>query len=336
MRRILLIYPGGLGDILFSRVVLASLKHHYPEVKIDYAGMPQYLHLLSEELYQIIDYNDRRLLPLFSPSSALNKECLTWLNEYDGIIFWSSAQLTEHVTQKLNNLKKPAVISASVTPLPNQKEHVALIMLRTIARWGIKPTAERLHQLAVLQPNFPVGVNHPAMKMMNNYIVVHPGSGSKKKNWPISQFLKLMPWLEQQFHTRVVCILGPAETNCHTILNKTNCHWVAPKDVFELADWLKGAQFYLGNDSGVTHLAAQLGCQTFVLFVSTNPVHWRPLGQNVFVITNYTPVANEQGFYFCPDLTITNVATIIQQNIPLRFSTTAPNKTLPDGSKTPS
>ena len=38
---------------------------------------------------------------------------------------------------------------------------------------------------------------------------------------------------------------------------------------------------YLGNDSGPSHLAAMLGIPTEVLFISTNPEVWKPLGPRV-------------------------------------------------------
>ena len=54
-------------------------------------------------------------------------------------------------------------------------------------------------------------------------------------------------------------------------------------NLLELAAWLKGARLYIGNDSGISHLAAATGMPTFVLFGPTDPAIWAPRGANVWV-----------------------------------------------------
>jgi ADP-heptose:LPS heptosyltransferase len=55
----------------------------------------------------------------------------------------------------------------------------------------------------------------------------------------------------------------------------------------EVAEHLRRCKGYLGNDSGITHLAAMLGIPTLVLFGPTDPVLWRPVGPCVRVIQDY-------------------------------------------------
>jgi ADP-heptose:LPS heptosyltransferase len=50
------------------------------------------------------------------------------------------------------------------------------------------------------------------------------------------------------------------------------------------ADWVAGARLYIGNDSGVTHLAAALGVPTIAIFGATSPGTWAPRGENVTVL----------------------------------------------------
>ena len=54
----------------------------------------------------------------------------------------------------------------------------------------------------------------------------------------------------------------------------------------DLAMWLAGARVYIGNDSGVTHLAAALGVPVIAIFVATPPEVWAPRGSNVSVLVN--------------------------------------------------
>src|SRR5205085_8201608 len=54
--------------------------------------------------------------------------------------------------------------------------------------------------------------------------------------------------------------------------------------LLEVAHRLQECRGYLGNDSGITHLAAMLGVPTLALFGPSDPLTWRPLGPSVIVI----------------------------------------------------
>jgi ADP-heptose:LPS heptosyltransferase len=83
-------------------------------------------------------------------------------------------------------------------------------------------------------------------------------------------------------------LLGPAETmiqretQIFCSLNQMSC--CTDLAVREIAAMLQHACFFLGNDSGIAHLAAAIGIPTFVLFGPTDPAEWAPWGPNVNVI----------------------------------------------------
>ena len=60
-----------------------------------------------------------------------------------------------------------------------------------------------------------------------------------------------------------------------------------------LAQELASANHYIGNDSGITHLAATLGLRTVALFKNTDPGIWAPLGEHVEVL-NQSGLSPEQ------------------------------------------
>jgi ADP-heptose:LPS heptosyltransferase len=64
--------------------------------------------------------------------------------------------------------------------------------------------------------------------------------------------------------------------------------------VRELARQLAQGGLFVGNDSGVTHLAAWLGLPTIALFGPTDPSSWAPLG-TVRVLRACTARATRQG-----------------------------------------
>ena len=89
-------------------------------------------------------------------------------------------------------------------------------------------------------------------------ILVHAGSGSPKKNWPFFPELQLrLPVVRQIPHD----------------LN-----------LLELMRRISSCRAFVGNDSGITHLAAYVGCPTVALFGPTDPRTWGPVGRRARVI----------------------------------------------------
>jgi ADP-heptose:LPS heptosyltransferase len=116
-----------------------------------------------------------------------------------------------------------------------------------------------------------------------------PGSGAREKNWPDASFRAVADWWRRRTCGSVVVILGPVEEEKgdYTILCEGAV--VARNLTLEkLAALLARSDLYLGNDSGVSHLAAALGVITAVLFGPSNVARWAPQGENVTVLTQNT------------------------------------------------
>jgi hypothetical protein len=107
--------------------------------------------------------------------------------------------------------------------------------------------------------------------------LIHPGSGSPDKNWGIERFAELGKRLAALGH-RVVWILGPAETDMASSLSGPI---IDSPSLHALAATLARSRLFIGNDSGVSHLAAATGAPTLVIFGPTRAVVWRPDGPGV-------------------------------------------------------
>jgi heptosyltransferase-3 len=111
-------------------------------------------------------------------------------------------------------------------------------------------------------------------------VIIHPGSGSRKKNWPFELFRSLGQVLEEQGRSVWWCI-GPAEDDSRI---PDNGHMFQTGSLETLAHYLSAAHLYIGNDSGISHLAAAVGCRTIAIFGPTDPRVWAPLGSNVIIV----------------------------------------------------
>jgi ADP-heptose:LPS heptosyltransferase len=143
-----------------------------------------------------------------------------------------------------------------------------------------------LEQLSVL-PSLPAGAT-PALTGKNwrrpgfdpRCVLIHPGSGSRRKNWPLERFLALRQRLgEHGFKSSF--LLGPAEAH----LAAAQLHPMErPVDLVALAERLRSAGAFIGNDAGTAHLAAFLGLPTLAIFGPSDPARWRPHGRSTAII----------------------------------------------------
>ena len=115
---------------------------------------------------------------------------------------------------------------------------------------------------------------------------IHPGSGGRRKCWPAARFARLVQHLHRQGFG-ILLIEGPADREaCSEI-----CRGLPPGGILmpgvqsleRCAALMSGCCVYVGNDSGVTHMAAALGVPSVAIFGPTEPAVWSPLGRKVRV-----------------------------------------------------
>lgn len=106
-------------------------------------------------------------------------------------------------------------------------------------------------------------------------VIIHPSSGSKKKNLPPELFLRLKGNFPD-----ALFVAGEADNWLS--------HFVRPyyfdHDIIKTASLLKKASLFVGADSGLAHLSAYLGIPTIIIYGPTDPVIWRPIGEQVIQI----------------------------------------------------
>ena len=123
----------------------------------------------------------------------------------------------------------------------------------------------------------------------DNLLWIHPGSGSDNKNAPLSCFAGFASkWLGSKTMNRVAFSFGEADGEVWSnfekleIFKDTRVQVVRSPSLCELRNMMvEQASVFLGNDSGPGHLAASLGIPTRIVFRSTDPKIWAPLGPRV-------------------------------------------------------
>jgi|SRR5215469_3810436 len=127
--------------------------------------------------------------------------------------------------------------------------------------------------------------------------IIGVGSGSKMqaKRWPVERFIKVGKFLINRLPEARIILFGGAEdyqlssTICSALGPMTE-NWAGRLTVLETAEALKRCDLYLGNDTGVMHLAAAVGTRCVALFSARdNPGKWEPSGEGHIVLRKYVP-----------------------------------------------
>jgi heptosyltransferase-3 len=168
------------------------------------------------------------------------------LREFDEVVSWYGAN-----RQEFRELMEFRFLEA----LPGGGEHATDFYLRQV---GAEPGAAP-------QIDCP--------RQNGGYAIIHPFASSASKRWPLERFEELAKRLSKRMPVRWCC--GPEEEYPGA---------ARIQNLYELGCWIAGGRVFIGNDSGISHLAAAVGTPAVALFGPTDPAVWAPRGPSVQVI----------------------------------------------------
>jgi heptosyltransferase-3 len=118
-------------------------------------------------------------------------------------------------------------------------------------------------------------------------VVIQPGSGGKYKCWHLDNYCKIASDLADNNY-QPLFLLGPAEQERFSQSEKDRlCNvgkMIFSLNIKQVMQLLSTSHGYIGNDSGVTHLAGAMGVKTLAIFGPTSPDVYKPVGPKVTTI----------------------------------------------------
>ena len=119
------------------------------------------------------------------------------------------------------------------------------------------------------------------------YVVIHPAAIMATKRWEPQRFGAVARKLAARNFT-IVVTSGPGEESFASQVAQEVERSVIllSLTIPELAELLRGARLYIGNDSGPMHLAAAVGTPTIAVWGSSDSRRWRPWGVEHRVVQN--------------------------------------------------
>jgi ADP-heptose:LPS heptosyltransferase len=291
---ILLIRAGALGDCLLMLPTLHALRAHFPQSRIDVMGYPpRWEWALGRGLVDAVHSIERPGMHLlFGEGLEVPGHLKAFLGTYDVILSYRPDP-DGVFKRNLEALGRPLVLSQSpFPPQPPPKVHVADFALQLVAQLGVSvaPTTSGLSlSEAELALSLPFFTRHEVDPARQPLVVVHPGSGSPAKRWPVENFVTLIETLEDQLGVRTVVVTGYAETDVlvrlRSLIRAATPLVAEDWPLLQTASVIAHARVFVGHDSGLTHLAAALGRPTVALFGPTDPDIWKPRGEHVTVVS---------------------------------------------------
>lgn len=289
--RLLVLRGGALGDFIVTLPVLAALRKRWPSAYIELVGYP-YLAEIAK-VVGLVDHlaslHNARIARFFALRPHLPDDQRAYIRSFD-IVFCFFHDPDETVRGNLETAGARQVIVGS----PLVKELHAVDHL-------LKP----LEGLAIYEGGAMPILNLPAAECVAGHArlaallssptpnpkprspwILHPGSGSPKKNWPLGHYIELARRMRDGRNFAPVFLLGEAEDDAREGLtrNAPDIPRLDGLSVREAAQILAAADGYIGNDSGISHLAAAVGARAIALFGPSRADLWSPRGPRVTVL----------------------------------------------------
>jgi ADP-heptose:LPS heptosyltransferase len=292
---ILVLRGGALGDVLLGVPAMQALRRHF-------RGLP--LHLVAPQPQAAFavacgaadgatGLGDTALTLLFLENKPLDRVPPA-LRAPDLAVVWLHG--ANVIAANLARLGARRVLTSRALPDPEGDVHAADWLLATLAPLGVPapPGWDESPWLSVPAAAQAWAARwHAAAADGGPLLVLHPGSGAARKNWPAADWAAAVRAVQAETDLSLVLVAGPADDAPLEAFRAAAARlpWQPARpdvllrtpDLTHLGAALRRATVYCGNDSGVTHLAAGLGVPTVAVFGASDPALWRPRGPRVRV-----------------------------------------------------
>ncbi len=276
--KILVIRGGAIGDFLLTLPALSALRTAFPETHLELLSYPRVAELARTA--GIVDgfrsIEARPLARFFARNATLDPE---WSSYFESVNLIISYLFDPDDIFKTNiaTVTKAQFIQAQHRPNESEDLHATAAFLKPLERLAIFDA----------DPVPRINLSHTE-NLSGQWLAIHPGSGSEKKNWPEANWAKMILGIVARRSTNILLVGGEAEGDrldrIESAVPPNRVQLARNLSLSDLAELLLQCRAFAGHDSGMTHLAAALGVPALCLWGPTNDTIWRPLGSHVRIL----------------------------------------------------
>ncbi len=288
MGNFLFIRGGAVGDFILTMPAMRLVHETLTDVEIEVLGYPSIAELavVTGLVHRVRSIEDARLATFFAPGAKLDPDWCAYFASFDVVVSF----LYDPDGYFSENLKAAGVktlISCPFRPAETEPFVPAAIQF-----------AKPLEQLALFIDDATLSLSYPptADQFANEsgpLLALHPGSGSPRKNWSFEAWCEVLATLHRRHPTlRLLITSGEAEESIIgqflALLDSASVphRHLGGRSLVELGAIYQQVDYFLGHDSGVSHLAASTGKPGLLLFGPTNPAIWAPLSPHLTTVSS--------------------------------------------------
>jgi heptosyltransferase-3 len=282
--RILVIRGGAIGDFILTLPAIAALRRQFPAAHLEVLGYPHIAQLaLSGGLVnRVQSIEARALVGFFARGGELAQDLADNFSEFDLILSYL------YDPDGIFKTNVGLCTGAQFIVGPHRADqgarlHAAKVFLQPLERLAIFD-ADPIPHLPLVHRR--PAINYPLSA--TDLLALHPGSGSERKNWPETNWAKLLQHLADSTDLDLLLVGGEAEgerlQRLAAALPPARSRVAQSLPLAELAHRLANCRAFVGHDSGISHLAAAMGLPGLVLWGETAEDIWRPPSDKVMVL----------------------------------------------------
>jgi heptosyltransferase-2/heptosyltransferase-3 len=151
-----------------------------------------------------------------------------------------------------------------------------------LAGWTGIPVSDRLEtRLAVTEratASITARLQSAGVDEQTPFALIHPAAAFESKQWAAENFARVAEELARR-GLRAVAVAGKNETRTLSALSSHSSAQTVPftdLSLPEVTALAARARLFIGNDSGIAHIATAVRTPSVVIFGSSNVAHWRP------------------------------------------------------------
>ncbi len=301
-RRIVFVRPCCIGDAVMATAALSALREAFPEAHITWAVGPWSARAISHHPAVDAILDPGADMPLRSPASLFRFVRRLRAGDFDLAISLVRSPLMSlalylsrvPVRAGLDSGGRGFGYNLRVPIDPAAREHESEIYLKVVSAVAGRSVYAFANLPVTADAQRTVRVKLAAESIDAPFIVAHPGGGLNPgarlevKRFPPERLAALLNRVADDQGASVILLGGPGDGELIQALSRrlkrpARC-WVGALSFQEIGALAAGALLYIGNDSGLTHLAAASGATAFMLMGPTDPRRYAPYARDSFAI----------------------------------------------------
>src|ERR1043166_1279750 len=282
VKRVLIVKLRSIGDTVLSPPSLIALKRFLPNAEIDI--------LLEDWVAPVLDgFEGVKIIPVSSGAPDRMRLMMELRRRHYDIAFNLHGGTTATFFVRASGAKHRVgyayyqyaflynhLLKAASDFWQQEKTHSAEQQLALPGFVGVPVEDRPKSKLTVTDKGRTARVSEWLER--KNYALLHPGTAFFTKQWPVENFARTAEFLAQR-GIKTVAMSSKKESR---VLDELKELSGVPINTFddlslpEITALASKATLFVGNDSGMAHIAAAVNTPSVVIFGSSNRDHWRP------------------------------------------------------------